>query len=57
MALIALTTTETNEVRVSAADVVALEELSASTCRLHLSSGRTFIINASVAATATALGL
>jgi hypothetical protein len=57
MALVALTTTDGNAVRVSAADVLALEELTPDTCRLHLGSGRTFIINQSVATTATALGL
>lgn len=57
MALVALTTTEGKAVRVSAADVVALEEVGSDTCRLHLGNGRTFIINQSVAATATALGL
>lgn len=57
MALVALTTTDAKAVRVSAADVVAIEEVSSSTCRVHLGSGRTFIINASVASTATTLGL
>lgn len=57
MALVALTTTDGKAVRVSAADVVALEEVTASTCRGHLGSGRTFIANASVASTATTLGL
>lgn len=57
MALVALTNTDSKAVRVSAADVVALEEVTATTCRLHLSSGKYFIIAASVASTATTLGL
>lgn len=57
MALTALTNSDGKAVRVNAADVAALEEVTTTTCRLHLSSGKYFIIAASVASTATTLGL
>jgi hypothetical protein len=57
MPLATITTSDNKEVRVNAASVVAVEELSENVCRVHMSSGRTFVVGSSVASTMTALGL
>lgn len=57
MALATLTTTDNTTLRVDAATMAAVEEVTAAASRLHLTSGKSFMISGTVAAIIVALGL
>jgi hypothetical protein len=57
MALVALTNSDDKTVRIDTADVVAIEELSDVATRVHLGSGKTFVVRGDHATVESTLGL
>jgi hypothetical protein len=57
VALVTFSSSEGTSVRVDPTAVVALEELSASVTRIHITSGRVFVVLSAIASVVTALGL
>lgn len=57
MALATFTSSDGASIRVVSSAVVALEELPASTTKIYLDSGRTFVVQGAIAAVVTSLGL